>query len=133
MRYVATREDRAPAMRQVVDEVRARGGKPFEIPLGASTPLGALGIARGVGELARQGITPDVIVHASSSGGTQAGLLIGCALFGLHARVIGISADDPAARSATKCALRRATKSSSAPPGCWGRWAFTVGPRRGDG
>lgn len=97
VRYVATREDRAPAMRQVVDEVRARGGKPFEIPLGASTPLGALGIARGVGEVARQGLTPDVIVHASSSGGTQAGLLIGCALFGLHARVIGISADDPAA------------------------------------
>ncbi len=97
VRYVATREDRAPAMRQVAEEVRARGGTPFEIPLGATTPLGALGNPRRVGELARQGVTPDVIVHASSSGGTQAGILIGCALFGLHARVIGVSADDPAA------------------------------------
>lgn len=97
VRYVPSREDRVPAMRRVAEEVRARGGKPFEIPLGASTPLGALGIARGVGELARQGVTPDVIVHASSSGGTQAGLLVGCAVFGLHTRIIGVSADDPAA------------------------------------
>jgi len=96
VRYVPTRADRAPAMRKAADEVRARGGRPYEIPLGASIPLGALGIARGVGELARQGVTPDVIVHASSSGGTQAGLLLGCALFDLPARVIGVSADDPA-------------------------------------
>jgi L-cysteate sulfo-lyase len=95
VRYVATRADRVFGMRAVAEEVRARGGKPYEIPLGASTPLGALGIARGVGELARQGVTPDVIVHASSSGGTQAGLLIGCAIFGLNTRVIGVSADDP--------------------------------------
>ncbi|HJU73035.1 MAG TPA: pyridoxal-phosphate dependent enzyme [Gemmatimonadaceae bacterium] len=96
VRYVATRADRAPAMREVAAEVRASGGTPFEIPLGASTPLGALGIARAVGELPRQGIVPDVIVHASSSGGTQAGLLVGCALFDIPARVIGVSADDPA-------------------------------------
>jgi 1-aminocyclopropane-1-carboxylate deaminase/D-cysteine desulfhydrase-like pyridoxal-dependent ACC family enzyme len=96
VRYVATRADRAPARQGIAQEVRRRGGTPFEIPLGASTPLGALGIARGVGELVRQGDTPDVIVHASSSGGTQAGLLIGCALFGLSTRVIGVSADDPA-------------------------------------
>jgi 1-aminocyclopropane-1-carboxylate deaminase/D-cysteine desulfhydrase-like pyridoxal-dependent ACC family enzyme len=95
VRYVKAREDRAPEMRRIADELRARGGTPYEIPLGASTPLGALGIARGVGELARQGVSPDVIVHASSSGGTQAGLLIGCALFGIDARVIGVSADDP--------------------------------------
>jgi 1-aminocyclopropane-1-carboxylate deaminase/D-cysteine desulfhydrase-like pyridoxal-dependent ACC family enzyme len=95
--YVPTRADRAPAMRKIADEIRAQGGRPYEIPLGASTPLGALGIARGVGELARQGVTPDVIVHASSSGGTQAGLLVGCALFGVDARIIGVSADDPAA------------------------------------
>ena len=97
VRYVATRADRAPAMQEVAEEVRSRGGKPFEIPLGASTPLGALGLARGVGELARQGVNPDVIVHASSSGGTQAGLLVGCALFGVDARIIGVSADDPSA------------------------------------
>ncbi|MGQ0537343.1 MAG: 1-aminocyclopropane-1-carboxylate deaminase/D-cysteine desulfhydrase [Gemmatimonadaceae bacterium] len=97
LRYVRSRADRAPAMQEIAGEVRAGGGRPYEIPLGASTPLGALGIARGVGELLREGVEPDVIIHASSSGGTQAGLLAGCALFGLRARVIGVSADDPAA------------------------------------
>ena len=48
-------------------------------------------------ELATAGVKPDVIVHATSSGGTQAGLIAGCALFGLRARIVGISADDPAA------------------------------------
>ena len=37
---------------------------------------------------------PDVIVHSSSSGGTQAGLVAGCRLLGLSTRVVGISADD---------------------------------------
>ena len=43
----------------------ARDGRnPFIIPLGASTPLGAMAIARGVKELVDQGLEPDVIVHA---------------------------------------------------------------------
>ena len=36
----------------------------------------------------------DVIVHATSSGGTQAGLVSGCRLLGLSTRIVGISADD---------------------------------------
>jgi D-cysteine desulfhydrase len=55
-----------------------------------------MAIARGVGEMVAQGVTPDVIVHATSSGGTQAGLIAGCALYSPSTRVIGISADDPA-------------------------------------
>jgi D-cysteine desulfhydrase len=56
-----------------------------------------MGFARGISEIAADGLKPDAIVHATSSGGTQAGLIAGCALFGVRARVIGISADDPAA------------------------------------
>jgi 1-aminocyclopropane-1-carboxylate deaminase/D-cysteine desulfhydrase-like pyridoxal-dependent ACC family enzyme len=67
------------------------------IPLGASTPLGAMGCARAVGELVSQVSPPDVIVHSTSSGGTQAGFVVGCALHRLATRVVGISADDPAA------------------------------------
>ncbi|MGH9142394.1 MAG: pyridoxal-phosphate dependent enzyme, partial [Vicinamibacterales bacterium] len=37
------------------------------------------------------------IVHSTSSGGTQAGLVAGCRLLGLSTRVIGISADDSSA------------------------------------
>jgi 1-aminocyclopropane-1-carboxylate deaminase/D-cysteine desulfhydrase-like pyridoxal-dependent ACC family enzyme len=97
VRYVASREERMPAMAAAAEELRRAGRHPYEIPLGASTPLGALGFAQGVGELARQ-LRPDVIVHASSSGGTQAGILVGCAVYGLRPRVIGISADEPVAR-----------------------------------
>jgi 1-aminocyclopropane-1-carboxylate deaminase/D-cysteine desulfhydrase-like pyridoxal-dependent ACC family enzyme len=95
--FVNSREERAPTMDQVASAVSASGRQPLIIPLGASTPLGAMAIARGVGELVGQGITPDIIVHATSSGGTQAGLIAGCALYSPGTRVIGISADDPAA------------------------------------
>jgi 1-aminocyclopropane-1-carboxylate deaminase/D-cysteine desulfhydrase-like pyridoxal-dependent ACC family enzyme len=94
--YVASREERAPAMNQVAEELRSSGRNPVVIPLGASTPTGAMAIARGVGELVRQGVRASVIVHATSSGGTQAGLIAGCALYSPETRVIGISADDPA-------------------------------------
>jgi len=94
--HVSSREERAPMMNQVAANLRSSGGHPFIIPLGASTPLGAMAIARGVGELVAQGVTPDVIVHATSSGGTQAGLIAGCALYSPSTRVIGISADDSA-------------------------------------
>ena len=93
--FVSSREERAPAMRAAADRLRAQGRHPFEIPLGASTPLGAMAYARAVAELAAQGPVPDVIVHATSSGGTQAGLLAGIALLGMPTRVLGISADDP--------------------------------------
>ena len=94
--YVATREERAPAMNRVAIAHASTGRKPLIIPLGASTPLGAMAIARGVGELVAQGVSPDVIIHATSSGGTQAGLIAGCALYSPKTRVVGISADDPA-------------------------------------
>ncbi len=94
--YIASRDEREPAMRAALDRLRHDGRKPFEVPLGTSTPLGALGFARGVGELVAQNMVPDVIVHASSSGGTQAGIVAGCTLYGLSTRVIGVSADDPA-------------------------------------
>ena len=95
--YVADRTERLPTMRRVAERLRAAGAKPVEIPLGASTSAGAIGFVRAIGEMVQQGVRPDVIVHATSSGGTQAGIVAGCALHGLSTRVIGVSADDPAA------------------------------------
>lgn len=97
MEYVATRQERAPRVEQVIDRLHAEGRRPCAIPLGASTPVGALGYVRAIGELLTQIPAPDVIIHSSSSGGTQAGLIAGCALFGLHTKVIGVSPDDPSA------------------------------------
>jgi len=96
VRHVPSRDDRAPTMEKVAAELRAAGRRPFIVPLGASTATGALGFARGVAELATAGVKPDVIIHASSSGGTQAGLIAGCALLGVRAQVIGVSADETA-------------------------------------
>lgn len=95
LEYVATREERRPAMETAAARLRAAGKKPAIVPLGASVPLGALGYVAAVGELLKQGTRPNVIVHACSSGGTSAGLLAGAALHGLDVRIIGISADDP--------------------------------------
>jgi 1-aminocyclopropane-1-carboxylate deaminase/D-cysteine desulfhydrase-like pyridoxal-dependent ACC family enzyme len=100
IQYVASREQRATTMQTLASRMRVDGRMPYEIPLGASTPLGAAAFARAVAELKAQlpaGIVPDAIIHATSSGGTQAGLTAGCALHGLSTRVIGVSADDPAA------------------------------------
>lgn len=97
VRYVRSRDERAPAMERAASELRARGRRPFVIPLGASTPYGAAAYARAVGELLVQVAAPDVIVLATSSGGTHAGVLAGCRLNGLRTRVIGISADDSSA------------------------------------
>jgi 1-aminocyclopropane-1-carboxylate deaminase/D-cysteine desulfhydrase-like pyridoxal-dependent ACC family enzyme len=103
--YIGSRDERAPAVVAAGERLQQEGRRPFFIPLGASTPLGALGFARAVGELVAQvDEAPDAIVHACSSGGTQAGLVAGTMLHGWPTRIIGISADDPAADIANKVA-----------------------------
>jgi D-cysteine desulfhydrase family pyridoxal phosphate-dependent enzyme len=97
MIYVGSREERAPAMRRAAERLRASGRRPYEIPIGASVPLGALGFVHAMLELLDQMPPPDAIVHATSSGGTQAGLVAACRLLRLPTRVVGISADEPSA------------------------------------
>jgi 1-aminocyclopropane-1-carboxylate deaminase/D-cysteine desulfhydrase-like pyridoxal-dependent ACC family enzyme len=92
--YVGSREARAPMILEISQRLRADGRRPFAIPIGASTSLGALGFVLAMAELVGQMPAPDVIVHATSSGGTQAGLVAGCRLLGLPTRIIGISADE---------------------------------------
>jgi 1-aminocyclopropane-1-carboxylate deaminase/D-cysteine desulfhydrase-like pyridoxal-dependent ACC family enzyme len=95
IRYVASREERASAVQAELERLRAEGRRPYHIPVGASVPLGALGYTLAVGELRQQAFAPDVIVHATGSAGTQAGLVAGCAIFGLPSRVLAIAADEP--------------------------------------
>ncbi len=96
IRYVSSREARAIEMEAAAEQEQRAGRRPYVIPLGASTPLGAAAFAHAVTELLEQIPPPDVIVHSSSSGGTQAGLVAGCALAGVRTKVLGISADEPA-------------------------------------
>lgn len=95
--YVTDRTERKPAMERAAERLRGQGRRPAIVPLGASTPVGALGYVAAIGEMLEQGLRPDVIVHAGSSGGTSAGLLAGVALHRLPTRVVSISADDPPA------------------------------------
>jgi D-cysteine desulfhydrase family pyridoxal phosphate-dependent enzyme len=101
LRFVADRTERAPTLEALATELRRAGRRPLVIPLGGSTPLGALGYVEAAREAAAQlqalGLSPAApvtIVHGSSSGGTQAGLLVGCRAAGLAARVVGVSADE---------------------------------------
>jgi D-cysteine desulfhydrase family pyridoxal phosphate-dependent enzyme len=103
IRYVSDRAARTAAMDAAADDERARGRRPYLIPIGASTPLGAAAFVDAVAELQGQlPSPPDIIVHATSSGGTQAGLVAGCRIHRLPTRVIGISADEPSATLAAE-------------------------------
>jgi D-cysteine desulfhydrase family pyridoxal phosphate-dependent enzyme len=95
--YVDSREQRVPMMRDVAERLRSNGRRVFEIPVGGSMPLGAVAYLHAMLELLEQIPPPDAIVHATSSGGTQAGLVAACRMLGLSTRVVGIAADGPAA------------------------------------
>ena len=78
--------------------LRKQGRKPYVVPEGASNPLGAWGYIRAAEELAQDLSNlpggkdrPTTIVHATGSGGTTAGLILGVRLCGLNARVVGFN------------------------------------------
>jgi D-cysteine desulfhydrase family pyridoxal phosphate-dependent enzyme len=77
------------------ESARAQGRKPYLVPYGGSNFTGALGYTYAMEELASQGVKADWIIFASSSGGTQAGLVLGARLFGFSGKILGISVDEP--------------------------------------
>jgi D-cysteine desulfhydrase len=81
LKVVPGGSDMAAAMQAMAKEVEAEGGRPYLIPGGASTPLGALGYAACAQEIVSQsfelGVRIDRVVCASGSAGTHAGLLAG--------------------------------------------------------
>jgi 1-aminocyclopropane-1-carboxylate deaminase/D-cysteine desulfhydrase-like pyridoxal-dependent ACC family enzyme len=68
----------------LADRLTSVGQRPATIPIGGSTPAGAMGFAAAAYELVEQcvaaGINPETVVHTTSSGGTQAGLVAGFAV-----------------------------------------------------
>ncbi len=102
LHLVGTRAERDVTMARLAAEYQQAGERVMTIPLGASVPRGALGLVRAAGETAAQlearGLEVDALYHCSSSGGTQAGLVVGRALFPrLAGEVIGVSPDGLAA------------------------------------
>jgi D-cysteine desulfhydrase len=80
-------------------ELRAAGRRPYLVPRGGATPLGALGYVRGSAELAGQLAAldkqPAGCWLATGSCGTQAGLLAGAALTGARYRIRGVTVSRP--------------------------------------
>lgn len=90
----ATVKQMEEAMANEARNLRLRGKKPYVIPMGGSTPLGALGYVQGIRELADQLSCEDkapLIVVAVGSAGTLAGCILGTRLFLPKADVLGIS------------------------------------------
>lgn len=108
---IGSRDEREPMMESLAVRYRQEGRRVAVIPLGASVPEGALGLVRAAAEveeqLAQRQVRVDRLFHCSSSGGTQAGLVIGREIFpGLADAVVGISPDGSAAEiTATVAAI----------------------------
>ena len=88
------RHERSAILQQTFDQAWESGRRPYLIPLGASNPLGSLGYLFAFEELMLQQVNPDWIVVASSSGGTQAGLVLGARRAAWGGRILGISIDE---------------------------------------
>jgi D-cysteine desulfhydrase family pyridoxal phosphate-dependent enzyme len=80
-------------------DLRRQGKHVYRMPVGGSTTRGALGYVDAFAEIladqSRLGVEFDTILHASSSAGTQAGLVVGQAMAEWRGRIIGISVAKP--------------------------------------
>ena len=83
-------------LEKAFQDAKKEGRRPFLIPYGGSNFVGAYAYFKAVEELKTQmeKPLPDWIVFASSSGGTQAGLVMGAKTFLPKTKVLGISVDE---------------------------------------
>ena len=93
--FVEQRSERDRILQETFDAVAREGGRPYLLPYGGSSPIGALGYAFAMQEFMEQGVPADWLVFGTSSGGTHAGLVLGQRLCSYAGRVLGISIDEP--------------------------------------
>lgn len=98
---ISINDDRVAALERIAAQLRASGRRPYIVPYGCADRLGATGYLNAALEIAEQAAERERsithVVHASGSGGTQAGLIAGFAALGMPVEVIGIDIDaDPA-------------------------------------
>jgi L-cysteate sulfo-lyase len=90
--------DVAAVSRTLIDRLTRDGKRCYVVPTGGSNAIGALGYMRCATEIVEQsrgaGFQPDLIVHATSSGGTQAGLIAGLIAENIDCAVLGINVYD---------------------------------------
>jgi D-cysteine desulfhydrase family pyridoxal phosphate-dependent enzyme len=93
--FWAEKSHREASLMETFEKATAQGHKPYLVPYGGSNSTGALGYVFAMEEFIGQGVKADWIVFASSSGGTQAGLVLGARLFKYPGKLLGISVDEP--------------------------------------
>ena len=100
------RRPRDVVAEEVMAALRGSGARPYLIPVGGSNGLGALGYAvameEALDQLAAQNLAIGTMVFASSSAGTQAGLVLGAAIQSFPGRVLGMSIDSSEAELAAR-------------------------------
>ncbi|GAB2695165.1 1-aminocyclopropane-1-carboxylate deaminase/D-cysteine desulfhydrase [Kitasatospora kifunensis] len=93
---------------ELADQLATAGRRPYRLPRGGATALGACGYVRASLELAAQllaaDLSPEMVWLATGSCGTQAGLLAGARLLGTPYRVTGVTVSRPAAECAERVA-----------------------------
>lgn len=98
------RESVDPALDEAAAKLEADGRRPHLVPRGGATGVGAASYALASDELAAQlaahGVEPQLVLVASGSGGTQAGLVAGAVAEGHPWRVAGASVSRPVAACA---------------------------------
>jgi D-cysteine desulfhydrase family pyridoxal phosphate-dependent enzyme len=101
--FWSERLNREKEIEKIYNKLFQEGKKPYIIPYGGSNTLGASAYMLAVKELVEQlkssealESQPDWIVIPSSSGGTQAGMVLGAMIFGYYGRILGISVDERA-------------------------------------
>jgi D-cysteine desulfhydrase family pyridoxal phosphate-dependent enzyme len=91
------RSQRPVKLRELAEQIRAQGRTPYVIPVGGSNGVGATGYVLAMVELVAQlrssGQPVDHIVFGTSSGGTQAGMVLGARISGFGGRLHGLSID----------------------------------------
>lgn len=95
---------------QAVERLRREGRKPVLVGVGGNLPHGVAGYVDAMRELAEQceavGIRPDYVIHASGSGGTQAGSVIGAKLHLPATRIVCSSTGSRSGSTGTALVLK---------------------------
>lgn len=82
-------------MDRIANELKDKGKRPYVIPTGGSSDLGALGYYYAFKEIEKQlpplNDAPTYLISASGAGGTQAGLVLGSKAFKSNITVVGIN------------------------------------------
>lgn len=94
---ISIRDDREQMLTEAAERLRSEGKTPYVVPYGCSNRLGATGYLNAALEIVRQveagGVSFTHVIHASGTGGTQAGLIAGFDALGADIDVIGIDVD----------------------------------------